>query len=114
MVLLTCALILLVGLSPAVAGWWLVYRADGARRYRRAPRATPYPLRQRMPPLPPADPERRHIRGVGDIIGDISCRFNARSGALRCAVNPMGPCRGCSLYKSVKIPPLDSGPGEEG
>jgi len=33
------------------------------------------------------------LEGVGYLIGDISCQFNARSGYLRCAVNPQGPCQ---------------------
>ncbi len=33
------------------------------------------------------------------IIGDVSCRFNARSEILRCAVNPEGPCQGCRGYE---------------
>lgn len=33
------------------------------------------------------------------IIGDSSCRFNARSELVRCAVNPVGPCEECSSYQ---------------
>ena len=32
------------------------------------------------------------------VIGDPSCRFNARSPLLRCAVLPEGPCERCSHY----------------
>ena len=32
------------------------------------------------------------------VIGDPSCRFNARSPLLRCAVLPEGPCDRCSHY----------------
>lgn len=31
-------------------------------------------------------------------IGDLRCRFNARSPYLRCAVNPLGPCETCQAY----------------
>jgi len=34
----------------------------------------------------------------GWVIGDPSCRFNARSPLLRCAVLPDGPCERCSHY----------------
>ncbi|MDX2270492.1 MAG: DUF6464 family protein [Cyanobacteriota bacterium] len=34
-----------------------------------------------------------------DLIGDPSCRYNARSQLLRCAVNPDGPCQGCHHYQ---------------
>ncbi len=33
-------------------------------------------------------------------IGDPSCRYNALSPQLRCAVNPHGPCEGCKDYES--------------
>jgi hypothetical protein len=32
------------------------------------------------------------------LIGDPSCRFNARSPLLRCAVMPDGPCECCAHY----------------
>nr|WP_277882705.1 DUF6464 family protein [Oscillatoria sp. FACHB-1406] len=32
-------------------------------------------------------------------IGDLSCRYNARSPYVRCAVNPDGPCEGCIHYQ---------------
>ncbi|MEN9203958.1 MAG: DUF6464 family protein [Thermostichus sp. DG_1_6_bins_120] len=35
----------------------------------------------------------------GGNLGDPSCRFNARSPLLRCAVNPLGPCQGCVHYE---------------
>lgn len=34
------------------------------------------------------------------VIGDPSCRFNARSPLLRCAVLPDGPCDRCSHYEA--------------
>ncbi|MGF1479077.1 MAG: DUF6464 family protein [Cyanophyceae cyanobacterium] len=33
-------------------------------------------------------------------VGDTSCRFNARSPYLRCAVNPDGPCEECIHYET--------------
>ncbi|AFY69525.1 hypothetical protein Pse7367_1230 [Thalassoporum mexicanum PCC 7367] len=42
------------------------------------------------------DPERTYLEGRW-IIGDASCIYNAKSEVLRCAVNPAGPCQGCSL-----------------
>lgn len=32
-------------------------------------------------------------------IGDPSCRYNAHSPYIRCAVNPHGPCKGCFHYQ---------------
>lgn len=46
------------------------------------------------------DPEEHYIEGVGYIIGDVSCRYNACSPYIRCAVNPSGLCEGCREYHS--------------
>ena len=35
----------------------------------------------------------------GWVIGDPSCRYNARSPLLRCAVLPAGPCERCAHYR---------------
>jgi len=35
------------------------------------------------------------------VIGDITCKYNARSELLRCAVNPNGPCEGCRYYEPI-------------
>jgi hypothetical protein len=33
------------------------------------------------------------------VVGDASCRFNARSEIIRCAVNPSGPCGHCRYFE---------------
>jgi hypothetical protein len=45
------------------------------------------------------DPEEQYIEGIGIIIGDISCTYNARSPYVRCAVNPDGLCQNCRDYQ---------------
>lgn len=35
------------------------------------------------------------------VLGDVSCRFNAHSELIRCAVNPEGPCASCRLYEQL-------------
>ncbi len=45
-------------------------------------------------------PEFRYVNGVGYFIGDLGCAFNARSPHVRCAVNPLGPCKGCRAYQA--------------
>ncbi|CAO5049434.1 DUF6464 domain-containing protein [Microcystis aeruginosa] len=35
------------------------------------------------------------------VMGDASCRFNARSELLRCAINPSGPCQDCRFYEAI-------------
>ncbi|MGF1481353.1 MAG: DUF6464 family protein [Cyanophyceae cyanobacterium] len=34
------------------------------------------------------------------VVGEATCRFNAHSEMLRCAVNPEGPCQGCRFYEA--------------
>jgi hypothetical protein len=34
------------------------------------------------------------------VIGDVNCKFNAHSELLRCAINPLGPCQGCTFRES--------------
>lgn len=46
----------------------------------------------------PADARQWQGRWV---IGDPSCRFNARTPLLRCAVLPDGPCERCGHYSPV-------------
>ena len=38
---------------------------------------------------------------IGDrwVLGDVTCAYNAQSEIVRCAVNPEGPCDGCSHYQ---------------
>jgi hypothetical protein len=43
--------------------------------------------------------DQHYVEGVGYLIGDISCQFNARSPYIRCAVNPQGPCDECPYYQ---------------
>jgi hypothetical protein len=38
------------------------------------------------------------------VLGDITCRYNARSELVRCAVNPMGSCSQCSFYEPCSEP----------
>lgn len=42
---------------------------------------------------------RDGLRRKSSVIGDDSCRFNARSTYLRCTVNPCGPCADCPHFE---------------
>ncbi len=44
------------------------------------------------------DPEEQYVEGVGYVIGDLTCEYNARSPYMRCAVNPAGLCQDCRHY----------------
>ena len=41
----------------------------------------------------------RYLRATKYFIGDTTCRNNAHSPYIRCAINPSGPCEGCSHYE---------------
>jgi hypothetical protein len=87
-----------VALIPPVLSVWFVRQAETRARQQLSlamERASMMPLR--MPNLPP---EVQYVEGVGELIGDITCKFNARSAYLRCAVNPDGPCQGCRYYQA--------------
>ncbi len=47
----------------------------------------------------PQDPEEQYVQGVGYVIGDLTCTYNARSPYMRCAVNPEGLCQDCRHYE---------------
>jgi Family of unknown function (DUF6464) len=44
------------------------------------------------------DPEEQYVEGIGIVIGDLSCTYNARSPYIRCAINPDGLCQDCHHY----------------
>lgn len=44
--------------------------------------------------------ERSFVKGCW-VVGDASCRFNAHSEIIRCAVNPEGPCDHCRFYEKA-------------
>jgi hypothetical protein len=46
---------------------------------------------------------RRFVSGFSHCMGNTTCRFNAHSAYLRCAVNPSGPCEGCLHYESIDL-----------
>ena len=41
------------------------------------------------------------VEETRDYLGDPSCKFNARSRTLQCAVNPSGNCAACRHYEEV-------------
>jgi hypothetical protein len=47
-------------------------------------------------------PTERSLMNGRWVVGDVTCRFNARSEIIRCAVNPDGPCDSCRLYERAE------------
>lgn len=88
--------VVLVALIPSLVGLWFIQQSKQRFQSR---------LRQiRFSTVHPSIVGNHltsiHLEGRPYFIGDISCRFNARSPYLRCATNPTGPCEGCSCYES--------------
>ena len=102
-------LIFALGLMPPLISAWISFRANQRvqRRLRLAMEPTSH---QRLGVLIQRHPDEHYIEGLGYMIGDISCRLNARSPYLRCAVNPLGPCEACQQYQSIKKINLELGP----
>lgn len=104
----TIALIFLTGLIPGMLSSYLVmtglrkysrhrYQAAMERTVRRSPYAHHYLQSQNY----------QYVEGLGYIVGDITCQFNARSAYLRCAINPSGPCEKCPHYESIWFVEMD-------
>ena len=93
-------LILAIGLLPSLLTFFLRQRMEqrAQHRLRAAIAATEQRHLQRLLTLPR---DYQYVEGVGALIGDFSCRYNARSPHIRCAINPMGPCDSCRHYEST-------------
>jgi Family of unknown function (DUF6464) len=70
------------------------------RRHRYQLRAGRYRLHQISLYVQSAQPpsERTLMNGRW-VLGDATCRFNAHSELIRCAVSPEGPCGNCRFYE---------------
>lgn len=92
-------LVIIIGFLPSLFSLWLMRKTQARTRsqFRRAAMSSPARRIRQNTISEPGD--RYYLEGVGYLIGDISCQFNARSGYLRCAVNPSGPCEGCRYYQ---------------
>ncbi|MEA5568097.1 DUF6464 family protein [Anabaena sp. UHCC 0399] len=101
-------LLITIGLLPSLFSLWVIRRTQWRIRSQlrqAAINASRDRIQQNLRSVegddaPPAVGDRYYLEGVGFLIGDISCKFNARSGYLRCAINPNGPCQSCRYYES--------------
>ncbi len=94
--MLVAFLIIAFGFTPFLLSLW-VLRQDEARAQARLRLAIDSGFRRGLPMQ--RDRDQEYIEGLGYIIGDITCSFNARSSSIRCAINPFGPCQDCSHYE---------------
>ena len=103
--MLKTLLVVAIGFLPSLFSLWLM-RKNRARTRTLLRRAavTSFPRQPRSQNDRRIDNrDRYYLDGVGYLIGDISCEYNARCGYLRCAVNPSGPCDGCRFYEERKL-----------
>jgi hypothetical protein len=92
-------LVIAIGFLPSLFSLWIIRKTHMRTRSRMRQAAISLSgvrVRQNIRQL---EGDRYYLEGVGYLIGDISCKFNARSGYIRCAVNPDGPCQGCHHYE---------------
>ena len=95
-------LILCVGLTPSLVTLWCLRRShpEAQARFRYAAETgtlgRPRARTQHAP-------DHHYVEGLGLVIGDILCEYNARSPYLRCAPNPSGPCEGCLHYREREL-----------
>ncbi len=90
--LLIIKIILIFAISlilPLFYLWWL----------NKAKRRLESRLRRRSSRISPRSYSTLEVTNA--YIGEISCRYNARSPYIRCAVNPDGPCENCSQYEAM-------------
>jgi len=92
-------LVIAVGFLPSLISLWAIRKTHARSRLRMRQAAMNFPTVQRRQNVISVEGDRYYLEGVGYLIGDISCKFNARSGYMRCAVNPEGPCNGCRHYE---------------
>ncbi|MBD0345570.1 MAG: hypothetical protein ICV63_12260 [Coleofasciculus sp. Co-bin14] len=95
--MLETILVFVLGLTPPILSIWVMQKSKERAQARmrqamQAPIVTMLPRNQHPP-------DRYYLEGVGYLIGDITCQFNARSPYIRCAVNPEGPCAECRHYQ---------------
>jgi hypothetical protein len=91
--------VIAVGFLPSLFSLWVI-RKNRLRTHLRLRQAAMNPRTQIGDFSSSSLGDRYYLDGVGYLIGDISCQYNARSGHIRCAVNPTGPCEACRYYKS--------------
>jgi hypothetical protein len=97
-------LVFALSMMPPLLSLWVMRKAEEKARERLRSAMQVTAVRQLQRTQMPLD--QHYLDGVGYLIGDISCQFNARSPYIRCAVNPLGPCQECPHYQ-----PRDEGLG---
>ena len=92
------ALILLLSILPSIV-YLLIFRKVKRQWRSRLRRARLMTFEDRIDSLPSYYNGDRQPEVTRYFIGDTSCKYNAHSPYMRCAVNPSGPCQECSHYQ---------------
>lgn len=92
-------LVIIVGFLPSLFSLWLIRKTHLRMRTQLRQASMNFSGGRGRQYIRPMEGDRYYLEGVGYLIGDISCKYNARSGYIRCAVNPCGPCQGCRYYE---------------
>ncbi|MBE9048981.1 hypothetical protein IQ243_00865 [Nostocales cyanobacterium LEGE 11386] len=101
--MLKTLLVITVGFLPAIFSLWVIRKTQVRTRLRMRQAAMNFSGVRVRQNIRDVEGDRYYLEGVGYLIGDISCKFNARSGYMRCAVNPSGPCQGCRHYEPREL-----------
>ncbi|HEY9617932.1 MAG TPA: DUF6464 family protein [Microcoleaceae cyanobacterium] len=102
--MLETILIFIVGLIPALISLMMMRKAEAQARERlRSAIAASANHRFQQSLTQVMSQDYQYVEGIGYFLGDNTCRFNARSAYLRCAVNPSGPCQECPYYESKEL-----------
>lgn len=108
--MLKTILLLFIGFLPSLWSLWVLRKNQQRASARRRQVTLNYSqIESYIRPFqddcaePINEGDRYYLEGVGYLIGDISCKFNARSGYVRCAVNPSGPCQHCHHYEPREL-----------
>lgn len=96
-------LVIAVGFLPSLFSLWVIRKTHLRTRARMRQAAMNHPAVRVRQNVRSVESDRYYLEGVGYLIGDISCKFNARSGYIRCAINPDGPCNGCRHYEPREL-----------
>ncbi|RCJ42137.1 hypothetical protein A6770_07930 [Nostoc minutum NIES-26] len=100
--MLKTLLVIAIGFLPSLFSLWMIRKTHLRTRLRMRQAAINF-SGVRVRQIRPVEGDRYYLEGVGYLIGDISCKFNAESGYIRCAVNPSGPCQGCRHYEPKEL-----------
>ncbi|MBH8564705.1 hypothetical protein I8748_21380 [Nostoc sp. CENA67] len=101
--MLKTLLVIIVGFLPSLFSLWMIRKTHLRTRSRMRQAAMNFSGVRIRQNIRPVEGDRYYLDGVGYLIGDVSCKFNAKSGYIRCAVNPSGPCQGCRHYEPKEL-----------